>query len=124
MLSLDKIEPEELAKASIIVLSSYIFFVLGFLTFVNKRLLSKPMLRKMNYTDIPIVLSKVVMFVFFLIGFSNYIFVLYKTVNLRFWEYYLNLGFYGRNLKEIFGLSTLGYLFLHPAIYIAIYNYV
>ncbi|GEM_PF-6551363 len=122
--SVGRIKIEKLVEGSIVVLLSYIFFVLGFLMFINKRLLSKSVLGEMNYIDMPIAVSKVVMFVFFLIGLSNYIFVLYKTVNLRFWEYYLNLGFYGRNLKEIFGLSTLGYLFLHPAIYIAIYAYV
>jgi len=122
-ISINKIEPKELEKVAVIVMFSYLFFSIGFLLFANRSLILSPRL-KVSSRELPTNITKITMFFLFSIGIMNYFFVLYKTVNFRIWEYYSNLGFYGRNLKEIFGLSTLGYLSLHPAIYIAIYEYV
>jgi len=120
-------EVNVLEKAIAFVFFSYLFYCLGFLIFINKKIYLNP-LKNINFLLIkdkyPINIMKFLMYLFIFIALANYIVILYKTTNLNLVEYYLNLGYYGRNLKKIFGLTSIGYILLYPAIFMAIILYV
>ncbi|OPY70024.1 MAG: hypothetical protein A4E62_01680 [Syntrophorhabdus sp. PtaU1.Bin002] len=60
--------------------------------------------------------------VFATISLANFVWVLYKTAGLNIVEYLSMLGYYGSHMKEEFGLSTVGYNFIYPAVVLGIYE--